>query len=109
MGITASRRLNATDVSPALAGLPGFSPIQAYGLGIPQSFVQGIGTTSYKYDLKTLGAFLQDSWRIGSHLTLNYGVRYDIEAFPTQLALNANTNHGGADLWGSRRDTAAGS
>ena len=27
------------DVSPALAGLPGFSPIQAYGLGIPQSFL----------------------------------------------------------------------
>ena len=84
--------LNATDVSPALAGLPGFSPIQAYGLGIPQSFVQGIGSTSYKYDLKTLGAFVQDSWRVTSRLTLNYGVRYDIEAFPTQLALNFNTN-----------------
>ena len=48
--------LNATDVSPALAGLPGFSPIQAYGLGLPQSFAQGIGITRYKYDLKTLGA-----------------------------------------------------
>ena len=84
--------LNASDVSSALAGLPGFSPIQAYGLGIPQSFVQGIGNTSFKYDLKTLGAFLQDSWRITPRLTLNYGVRYDIEAFPTKQALNANTN-----------------
>ena len=84
--------LNATDVSPALAGLPGFSPIQAYGLGLPQSFVQGIGITGYKYDLKTLGAFLQDSWRVGSRLTVNAGIRYDIEAFPTQLGLNANTN-----------------
>ena len=83
--------LNATDVSPELAGLPGFSPIQAYGLGIPQSFAQGIGLTSFKYDLKTLGAFLQDSWRITSRFTLNVGVRYDIEAFPTQGALNANT------------------
>jgi outer membrane receptor protein involved in Fe transport len=83
--------LNATDVSPALAGLPGFSPIQAYGLGIPQSFVQGIGLTTFKYDLKTLGAFLQDSWRITSRFTLNAGIRYDIEAFPTQGALNANT------------------
>jgi outer membrane receptor protein involved in Fe transport len=83
--------LNATDVSPELAGLPGFSPIQAYGLGIPQSFVQGIGLTTFKYDLKTLGAFLQDSWRITSRFTLNAGVRYDIEAFPTQGALNANT------------------
>ncbi len=83
--------LNATDVSAQLAGLPGFSPIQAYGLGIPQSFVQGIGQTSYKYDLKVLGAFLQDQWRVTPKLTLNYGVRYDIEAFPTQGALNANT------------------
>ena len=82
--------LNATDISSQLAGLPGFSPIQAYGLGIPQSFAQGIGTTSYKYDLKVLGAFLQDSWRI-HRVTLNYGIRYDIEAFPTQGALNANT------------------
>jgi outer membrane receptor protein involved in Fe transport len=83
--------LNATDVSPELAGLPGFSAIQAYGLGIPQSFAQGIGQTVFKYDLKTLGAFLQDSWRITSRFTLNAGIRYDIEAFPTQGALNANT------------------
>jgi hypothetical protein len=82
--------LNATDISSQLAGLPGFSPIQAYGLGIPQSFAQGIGLTQYRYTLKTLGAFLEDSWKI-RHVTLNYGVRYDIEAFPTQGALNSNT------------------
>ncbi len=84
--------LNSTDVSPQLAGLPGFSAIQAYGLGIPQSFAQGIGNTSTKYNLKVLGAFLQDSWRVNSRFTLNAGIRYDVEAFPTQLALNANTN-----------------
>lgn len=83
--------LAATDVSPQLAGLPGFSPIQAYGLGIPQSFVQGIGLTKYKYSLKVLGAFLEDSWRMTNRLTLNAGVRYDIEALPTQGAVNPNT------------------
>ncbi|WP_263366787.1 TonB-dependent receptor [Edaphobacter bradus] len=83
--------LGATDISPQLAGLPGFSPIQAYGLGIPQSFAQGIGRTTFKYDLKVLGAFLEDSWRMTSRLTLNAGLRYDVEAFPTQGALNANT------------------
>jgi len=83
--------LNATDISAQLAGLPGFSPVQAYGLGIPQSFVQGIGITGYKYTLKTLGAFLEDSWRIGSHVTFNYGVRYDVESLPTKGALNAGT------------------
>jgi hypothetical protein len=84
--------LNATDVSSALAGLPGFSPIQAYGLGLPQSFAQGIGDTVLKYDLKTLGGFLEDSWRVTRKFTLNYGVRYDVESFPTQLALNSTTN-----------------
>jgi len=84
--------LNATDISPALAGLPGFSPIQAYGLGIPQSFAQGIGLTQYKYDLKVLGAFLEDSWRMTSRMTLVAGLRYDLESYPTQLALNAATN-----------------
>jgi outer membrane receptor protein involved in Fe transport len=84
--------LNSTDVSSALVGLPGFSAIQAYGLGIPQSFAQGIGNTQSRYDLKVLGAFLQDSWRATSKLTINAGVRYDIEAYPTQLAINASTN-----------------
>ncbi len=83
--------LNATDISPQLAGLPGFSPVQAYGLGIPQSFVQGIGITGYRYSLKTLGAFVEDSWRIGGHVTFNYGVRYDVEGLPTQVALTANS------------------
>jgi outer membrane receptor protein involved in Fe transport len=83
--------LSATDISAQLAGLPGFSPIQAYGLGIPQSFVQGIGRTTYKYNLKVLGAFLQDSWRMTQRLTLNAGLRYDVEAYPTQGSLNAKT------------------
>jgi hypothetical protein len=82
--------LNATDVSPSLAGLPGFSAIQAYGLGLPQSFAQGVGRTTDKYDLKVLGAFVQDSVNVG-HFTVNYGLRYDIEAFPTQGALNQDT------------------
>jgi outer membrane receptor protein involved in Fe transport len=85
--------LNSTDVSSSLVGLPGFSAIQAYGLGIPQSFAQGIGNTSTKYDLKVLGAFLQDSWRATSRLTVNAGARYDIEAYPTQTALNTATNN----------------
>jgi hypothetical protein len=71
--------------------LPGFSAVQAYGLGLPQSFIQGIGNTSFYDDLKILGAFVQDTWRITPKLTANYGVRYDIEAFPTQGALNQAT------------------
>jgi hypothetical protein len=83
--------LDAAGLSTQFAGLPSFSPIQAYGLGIPQSFVQGVGPTQVKFDLKILGAFLQDSWRVRPTITLNYGIRYDVEAYPTAGSLNADT------------------
>jgi hypothetical protein len=71
---------------------PSLSPIQAYGAGLPQSFIQGIGQSKRPFDNKTLGVFAQDSWKINRKLTLNYGVRYDIEwtpSFTPGTALNA--------------------
>ena len=59
--------------------------MQAYGLGIPSTLVQGIGNPSDKFNNKPLGVFWQDSWRFRPNLTINYGVRYDVE-FPPQLA-----------------------
>ncbi|MFY9561086.1 MAG: TonB-dependent receptor [Terriglobales bacterium] len=61
---------------------PAFSPIQTYGAGIPSNFVQGIGSPHDSFSNTTAGAFIQDSWRIRSNLTLNYGVRYDVEFTP---------------------------
>ncbi|MGH9773958.1 MAG: TonB-dependent receptor domain-containing protein [Candidatus Acidiferrales bacterium] len=60
-----------------------FNPVQAYGLGFPGDFIQGVGAASAPFNNPTLGVFLQDSWRLNSRLTLNYGVRYDIEWTPT--------------------------
>jgi len=71
---------------------PSFNAVQAYGLGVPTTFFQGIGNTNHSESDTSLGAFAQDSWRITSKLTLNYGVRYDIEwapIFPPATALNA--------------------
>jgi hypothetical protein len=64
---------------------PGFTGLQAFGLGIPSTLVQGIGNPKDSFSNKPLGAFWQDSFRVRSNLTLNLGVRYDIE-FPPQLA-----------------------
>src|ERR1019366_8948844 len=64
-------------------GLPSFSPVQAYGLGMPGQFVQGLGSPSDSFSNKPLGLFWQDSWRVNHKLTLNYGVRYDVEFPPT--------------------------
>ena len=46
-------------------------------LGSPVTFYQGLG--DFTRGLRVWGAsgYLQDEWRLGSRLTLNYGVRYE--------------------------------
>jgi hypothetical protein len=70
---------------PSVPGvtIPDFSPVQAYGLGIPSDFIQGIGNPHDSFHNIPLGVFLQDSWKVRPNLTLNYGVRYDVEFPPT--------------------------
>jgi len=62
--------------------VPGLTALQAYGVGIPSDFIQGTGQSNLFFDNKTVGAFIQDSWRITPRVTLNYGIRYDIEFTP---------------------------
>jgi hypothetical protein len=72
-------------VNPAPDSLPNFpdlSPVQSYGAGLPGSFVQGLGSPSDKFKNIPIGVFWQDSWRISPKVTLNYGVRYDVEIPP---------------------------
>jgi len=64
------------------SAFPGFNAVQAYGLGLPSTYFQGIGNTNQPSTDKGLGVFAQDSWRITPKLTLNYGVRYDVEWAP---------------------------
>ncbi len=62
--------------------LPGTTGMQSYGLGIPTSYIQGIGTSNQPFDNIPFAFFAQDSWRANRHLTLNYGLRYDVEISP---------------------------
>jgi hypothetical protein len=48
-------------------------------LGAPSSYVQGQSYPSYGRNFY-LGFYGQDSWRIKSNLTFNYGLRYDVSA-----------------------------
>jgi len=73
-------------VNPAPGVLPDFpelSAVQAYGAGLPGDFIQGLGSPSDSFKNIPIGAFWQDSWRVSPHVTLNYGVRYDVEIPPS--------------------------
>lgn len=73
-------------VNPNPAALPNFpnlSPVQAYGAGLPGDFIQGVGSPHDSFRNIPVGFFWQDSWRINQKITLNYGVRYDVEFPPT--------------------------
>jgi hypothetical protein len=60
----------------------GATGLQAYGLGIPTTYIQGIGQSNQPFDNIPIGLFAQDSWRVNRKLTVNYGLRYDVEITP---------------------------
>ena len=60
----------------------GATGLQTYGLGIPTTYIQGIGQSNQPFDNLPFAIFAQDSWRATRKLTLNYGLRYDVEITP---------------------------
>jgi hypothetical protein len=92
-GALPAAQINSAFNIPGLT-VPEFSPVQTYGLGAPTALVQGIGNPRDSFRNIPLGVFFQDSWHLLHKLTLNWGVRYDVEfppsiAPPTGLALSA--------------------
>ena len=67
-------------------GTPPLLAVQAYGAGLPQNFIQGVGNPHDEFSNTAIAGFWQDSWRMSRNLTLNYGVRYDVELSPTFAA-----------------------
>ena len=85
--LAASNALSNADYNALPAALQNtiapLNAVQAYGFGVPGQLVQGLGSPSDTFHNIPIGAFWQDSWRINPKVTLNYGVRYDVEIAPT--------------------------
>jgi Carboxypeptidase regulatory-like domain/TonB dependent receptor len=74
--------LSGLALSPQLsAPADGLSSLQAASLSAPQVYQQGFGNPDYPaYTRPLTGFYLQDSWKISSNFTLNYGLRYEIDS-----------------------------
>ncbi len=74
--------LPGTDLSPQLSGIEdSLTSLQAASLSAPQVYQQGFGNPDYPaYTRPLTGFYLQDSWKISSSFTLNYGLRYEIDS-----------------------------
>jgi len=85
--VPASQALPSADYAALPAALQNsiapLNAVQAYGFGVPGDLVQGLGSPKDTFRNIPIGVFWQDSWRVNPHVTLNYGVRYDVEIPPT--------------------------
>lgn len=71
----------ATDASsPLLTATPALiSSLQSASLGLPQFYQQGFGNPTVSSWNPYPSAFFEDSWRAMPNLTLNFGLRYELD------------------------------
>jgi hypothetical protein len=54
--------------------------LQSASLGLPSFYEQGFGNPTTSFNRPLTAAYVQDTWQIRPNLTLNYGLRYDLDS-----------------------------
>jgi hypothetical protein len=80
---------------PAACGLTAtqqdITSLQSTSLGLPQYYQQGFTNNAYvAYTTPLSSVFWQDAWKVRSNLTLNFGVRYDVDGRYSPLKTDTN-------------------
>jgi hypothetical protein len=76
-------------VSPALASTT-INGLQAFNLGLPQAYQQGFGDPIVSAIHPYYGFFVQDSWKVRPNLTLDFGLRYELDTRKKPLRTDKN-------------------
>jgi outer membrane receptor protein involved in Fe transport len=73
-------KVNPWFFTPQKNGDP-LTPLRAYAHGVPRYYAQDFGDAVSHPNSRSYSAFVQDTIRITRSLTLNVGVRYDLQTF----------------------------
>jgi len=76
-------------VSPALASTS-INALQAFNLGLAQSYQQGFGDSIVTAIYPYYGFFAQDSWKLHPRLSLELGLRYEVDTRKSPLRTDRN-------------------
>ncbi len=74
----------------ALQGVYAFNSLNAFLAGTYSSFQQAFGAPSQLQSNPNVGFFVQDEWRVRSDLTINAGLRYDLQFLPNPIQTDTN-------------------
>ncbi|MCU1285045.1 MAG: hypothetical protein JWO13_1395 [Acidobacteriales bacterium] len=79
------------DFPGALQGVYTFSTLANFLTGNYVNFQQAFGGPTTQQGNPNVGMFLQDEWRVRHNVTLNLGMRYDLQFLPSLV--NTDTNN----------------
>ncbi len=77
-------------INPALPADFNLTALQAFNLGLPQTFIMGQGASVLSAVYPYFGLYAQDTWRVSRHLTLDFGVRYEIDLRKAPIPADKN-------------------
>jgi outer membrane receptor protein involved in Fe transport len=82
-GVDLLRNRVSIDFPGALQGAYTFSSLANFLAGRYSSYQQAFGEQETRQTNDNLGVFVQDEWHAGSRLTVNGGLRYDVQRLPS--------------------------
>jgi hypothetical protein len=74
----------------AFQGVYNFTSLSNFSTGNYLSFQQAFGAPSQLQSNPNVGFFVQDEWRVRSNLTINGGLRYDLQFLPDPIKTDTN-------------------
>ncbi len=73
-------KVNPWTYVPMVHGEP-LTPLRAFAHDVPRYYMQDFGNAASHPNSRSYAAFMQDAIRVTARLTLNIGVRYDLQTF----------------------------